>query len=295
VNSHPDAALWRAFFFQKQQAAPFAELVAHLDACPQCRLSACAATEPYDCLGRPLVSVFPSLVPRPEAECFADRCSQRDGVLTVSAEWYAESYLHQLLRLAATRWRKASHAVHFAGTPFNKSQPPQCPLTGVAVLLDAPAYDELDEWMVPRPGRITVLCGLSDDWRAWGIAPQMTLTTPLPTDTIARLAPFAELLRCLFRHGDAQQRATLTANALGCDVPGEPQVPFQAIYDPETHRPLGWCSIAGQWLAWHALGGGFGKEIGAAHEALTSESHRRRFATRWRLRSSAPNMTGTIL
>jgi hypothetical protein len=132
----------------------------------------------------------------------------------------------------------------------------------VAFLLDAPLQMGWEQWSEPRPGRVTVLAGLDEDWMAAEVSPDIRLPLPNPEIALRLTSSRVDALRVEYQHAGAEIRGALAAVALGNDVPAAELriITVPALFRRVKPVPGGaapgatcWVATEGAWLAWHAL------------------------------------------
>lgn len=200
-------------------------------------------TEPYRCLGRPLPPVpldHPMAVEMAAAPLM-EAVVLRRPLVRISGDASAEAPLLAALATMASRLRRLGLAVIVRGEALYSVEPPDRPAGEVAILLEAPFYEDLGEWTEEWPGQTVILAGHDVEWNRAGILPDIVL------------APFPDIdltvWRARWREGALRGEKGALSAALACDL----RSADEALYDvhrASTDQPTGWHSTdTGTWLA----------------------------------------------
>lgn len=276
-GSHPSREEWHAYLFRQLEEARFRELSAHLEVCRPCRELAAAEPVPYHTFGRPLIPIFPVLPDRVKAEAkpLTALLLER-GLLKIGIHWTQEAYLYQLLTFVKIELKRTGHSqASISGSIFCSDLPPA--RTGTSFLLDAPVYGKDHGWIEPAQNSPVILSGLTTEWMALGVEPDVVLSSEGQCRAEHRYVPFMEMLHAFFRAGSETQRGYLWLNAFGCDLPthcpGAVEAPFLPLRSPEDYSLLPWRTAPSQYMLRAALSGMMEnreREVRAAFDALSA-------------------------
>ena len=197
----------------------------------------------YRCLGRPLPPLVLQnpLVVEAVAALLAKPILDGSPVVRISSEATSEAPLLAALATVASRMRRSGSTVTACGEVFRDVNVPPRPFTRVAILLEAPFYENLDAWLEPHHDQTVFLIGHELDWRRIGTAPDLVV----PRVPALGLAPLARRWRDALADGSPG----IIEAALGCDM-STPGPGLFEVHLASTLTGSGWYSPGmGTWLA----------------------------------------------
>lgn len=143
------------------------------------------------------------------------RLRDEGGCVIVSADASSESRLYHALAVLSSRLRRRGFQTSFPGVPFSSRALPAP--AGVSIVLDAPLRRWSDEWKKPPAGIVTIMAGLTDDWKRLDI----TATIDFSVNPGAHLRQEVDRWQNQFLAGNPSERIALLAAAAGCDLPAQ--------------------------------------------------------------------------
>ncbi len=170
----------------------------------------------------------------------------RRPVVRVSGDASTEAPLMAALATMASRLRRMGLTVNERGEVLHSVEAPGRPEGEVAILLEAPFYEDLGTWVEEHARQTVILTGHDDEWRRVGVAPDIAL------------APFPEIgleaWRARWREAALRGEDGALSAGLGCDLQG-PKKGLHDVHMASTERPTGWhATDSGVWLPREELG-----------------------------------------
>lgn len=218
----------------------------HLGECSRCikRLDE-FPKGPMHCLGRPMPEEHCGLM-KVEREVVSLVAALNHGsVIKVGGDWQNQEFCYSICAIAAGRIERKGRTTSISGRLLDDSET-ALPKSQVAVLLEAPTFENLGVWVKPSKRQARLLIGETAMWRKRGIEPDALIESE-PKNEMALSSYFADLK--VGWQGSIEQKMAILMAGLNCDIPyqGEPLFPLVALRNNEGKK-LPWCSTSGTWL-----------------------------------------------